>query len=232
MLLMTHSSTLDFMVVTTGVWLVHQALGGVVCIVKKELLSMPFIGWLQVAAGSVPVARSGDVEAAKRNLAIAEDRLKENYVLAGFPEGSRRRSASCGPEHLLPFKKGMFHIAHNVGKVEFIPLVMIGGNSAWPSNYLLPIPGSKVVVRIGDVIPCEDGETVEETTGRVRKCMQVEIEKTGAIDAKNNSTEYSVDKAFEKSKEVNLWRVYGFEALLMPLPMIITCALLFSGRLA
>lgn len=230
MFLMTHSSTLDFMVVTTASWLVHSALGGIVCIVKKELMSMPFIGWLQVAAGSVPVARSGDVEAAKRNLAIAEDRLKEGYVLAGFPEGSRRRTPSCGREQLLPFKKGMFHIAHNVGKVEFVPLVMVGGNSGWPSNYLLPIPGSKVVVRIGTPIPSEEGETVEQTTERVRTCMQDEIERTmGSGDERKS---YSIDSAFAESKELDLLRIYGFEAFLMPLPMILTFALLVSGTLS
>jgi 1-acyl-sn-glycerol-3-phosphate acyltransferase len=218
-LLMTHSSTLDFMVVTTASWIIHQAMGGVVCIVKKELLSMPFIGWLQVAAGSVPVARSGDVHAAKKNLAIAEQRVKEGYVLAGFPEGSRRRTPSCGREQLLPFKKGMFHIAHGVGNVEFIPLVMVGGNSGWPSNYLLPIPGSKVVVRIGEPIKPVENETVDEMTARVRTCMQDEIEKTGAMGPKGTDS-YSTDAAFAASVEISLWELYGLEAVLMAVPML------------
>lgn len=231
-LLMSHSSTLDFMVVTTASWIIHSAMGGVVCIVKKELLRMPFIGWLQVAAGSVPVARSGDVEAAKRNLAIAEQRLKEGYLLGGFPEGSRRRTPSCGRDQLLPFKKGMFHIAHNVmasgiEKIEFVPLVMVGGNTAWPSNYLLPIPGSKVVVRIGDAIEAikSDSETVDQLTTRVRTCMQDEIDRTGA----SGNDGYSIDNAFKQAKEVNLWSMYGFEAALMPMPMVITLSLLVLG---
>ena len=234
-LLMSHSSTLDFMVVTTAVWLVHDFIGGCVCIVKKELLSMPFIGWLQVAAGSVPVARSGDAEAAKRNLAIAEERVKEGYVLAGFPEGSRRRTPSCGRNQLLPFKKGIFHICNNVltsspaiQGVDFIPLVMVGGNSAWPSNYLLPIPESKVIVRVGEPVSSKPGESVDDLTTRVRTHMQDEIDKTGAL---GKNKEYSVDSAFRKSREINLVHEYGLEAFLMPLPMILTACLLVGGVL-
>lgn len=220
-LLMTHSSTLDFMVVTTASWLIHDVLGGVVCIVKRELLSMPLIGWIQIGAGSVPVARSGDADAARRNLAIAETKIQDGYLLAGFPEGSRRRTRSSGRDQLLPFKKGMFHIAKNVAdkgqeSVEFIPLVMVGGNTAWPSNYLLPIPGSKVVVRVGDPIRMHKNESVDEMTVRVRECMSSEIERTGAV----KTGAYSIASAFDDSSEIDLWRTYGFEALLMMVPMV------------
>ena len=225
MLLMTHSSTLDFMVVTTGAYLVHEALGGIVCIVKRELLSMPFIGWLQRAAGSIPVARSGDLAAAKKNLAIAEDRLKEGYIVAGFPEGSRRRSPSCGREQLLPFKKGMFHIAKNVGSVLFVPLVMVGGNTAWPADCLLPIPGSKVTVRIGEAISTKPNESVDDLTIRVRTCMQDEVE--AAVAPK----EYSIDAAFENGTRINLWKTYGFEAVLMAMPMFTVVSLFCAGML-
>ena len=225
MLLMTHSSTLDFMVVTTGAYLVHHALGGIACIVKRELLSMPFIGWLQRAAGSIPVARSGDLEAAKKNLAIAEDRLKEGYLVAGFPEGSRRRSPSCGREQLLPFKKGMFHIAKNVGYVEFVPLIMVGGNTAWPADWLLPVPGSKVTVRIGQTISTKPEESVDDLTTRVRTCMQEDVE--AAVGA----PEYSVDAAFENGTHINLWRTYGFEAVLMAVPMLSVVFMFCSGML-
>jgi 1-acyl-sn-glycerol-3-phosphate acyltransferase len=231
-LLMSHSSTLDFMVVTSGVWLIHSVLGGLVCIVKKELFSMPFIGLIQRGAGSIPVARSGDLEAAKKNLAVGERRAREGYVIAGFPEGSRRRSPSIGREQLLPFKKGMFHMAKNVcppgGKVQFVPLVMVGGNTAWPAKSILPVPGSKVTVRIGDPIDMKQDETVDEMVVRVRSRMQDEIEKTGAVLADGS---YSVEAAYVRGKEICLWKAYGLEAVLMALPGLAVAFMAFSGML-
>lgn len=231
-LLMTHSSTLDFMVVTTAVWLVHRLMGSLVCIVKQELLNMPLMGMLQRGVGSIPVARSGDLEAAKRNLAIGEARAREGYAIAGFPEGSRRRSPSTGRDQLLPFKKGMFHMAKNLTtdgtKIQFIPLVMVGGNTAWPSKSLLPIPGSKVTVRIGEAIDMKNGESVDQMVVRVRERMQDEIERTGAIK-KDGS--YSVEAAHAKGEEVNLWAVYGLEAVLLTVPGLTVAYLALSGML-
>ena len=231
-LLMTHSSTLDFMTVTTAVWIAHKAIGSLVCIVKKEVMNMPFFGWIQHGAGSVPVSRSGDLEAAKRNLAVGEERCRDGYLIAGFPEGSRRRTPSVGRDQLQQFKKGMFHMAKNVtkdgGKVQFIPLVMVGGNAAWPTSSLLPIPGSKVTVRLGDAIDMKDGETVDEVTARVRICMQDEIERTGAVLPDGS---YSVDAAFAKGVRVNLWKEYGLEAALMAVPGLVVAALAILGKL-
>lgn len=232
-LLMTHSSTLDFMVVTIAAWIIRNSLGPAVCIIKKELLSLPFFGWLQLAAGSVPVSRSGDLEAAKTNLAIAENRSKEGYTIAGFPEGSRRRAPSKGPEHLLPFKKGMFHMAKNIAqssgnRVEFIPLVMVGGNAAWPANSILPIPASKIVIRVGDPIKMKHDESVEELTERIRRCMQHEITETGAV-LKDGT--YSIETAFAKGTEIDLRKTLGFEAFLAIVPSVVTIYLAIHGML-
>ena len=232
-LLMTHSSTLDFMVVTIAAWMIRDLIGPAVCIIKQELLSLPFFGWLQVVAGSVPVARSGDLQAAKKNLAIAENRSREGYTIAGFPEGSRRRTPSCGPQHLLPFKKGMFHMAKKIAdsygnQVHFIPLVMIGGNTAWPANSFLPIPWSKIVIRVGTPIKMKPDETVDELTERVRMCMQDEIKQSGAV-LKDGS--YSIDAAFTRGECVSLWRLLGFEACLSIIPSVATILLAIRGIL-
>jgi 1-acyl-sn-glycerol-3-phosphate acyltransferase len=230
--MMTHSSSLDFMTVGTAYWIVHRLIGASVVLVKKELLLMPFFGPLQIAAGSILVGRSGDIEAAKRSLAVGEQRAREGYMISGFPEGTRRRSPSCGREQIQPLKKGMFHMANNLrqatGKpVCFLPLVIVGGQAAWPSGRLLPIPGSQVTVRCGDCVVMEPEETVDEITQRMRVSMQDELERAGAI----RDGKYCPDVAFRSGVEVNLWKLYGFEATMMALPMIITVGMGLKGWL-
>jgi len=231
-LIMSHSSTLDFMVVTSAHWLVHRMMGAVSCLYKKELAKVPFFGWLQLVVGSVPVGRSGDVEAAKASLAISEKRAREGYLLAGFPEGTRRRSPSCGRDQIQPLKKGMFHVAASLLKtgdrpVCFIPLVMVGGNAAWPADNPVPIAGSKVTVRIGDVVTMKPDENVDEITVRLRTRLQDEIENSGAV----NGEKYCPDDAYERGIKINLWKAYGFETVLMALPMIVTVGMGFAGLL-
>ena len=232
-MLMTHSSSIDFMVVTTGWWIIHQFYGSPLCIVKKELLNMPFIGWLQRGAGSVPVSRSGDTTAAKTSLVIAETRGREGYVISGFPEGTRRRTPSVGRDQIQPLKKGLFHVANNLQKsgqnVVYTPLVLIGGNAAWPSTRLFPITESKVTMRYGEPIHMLPDESVDDITARVRSRMQDELEKAGAVDS--STGKYAPNKAFDMGTEVNLWSVYGLEAVLMFLPAAIVFACACCGVL-
>ena len=231
-MLMTHSSSLDFMVVTTGYWIVHRWFGSPICIVKKELLDMPYIGWLQRGAGSIPVARSGNTESAKKSLAIAENRGKEGYVISGFPEGTRRRSPSIGKEQIQTLKKGLFHVAHNLQqtgcKVSYTPVVLIGGNAAWPANSLFPITGSKVTMRFGEPIEMLPNESVDEITARMRTHFQNELETAGAIV---NSTQYSPTNAYNQGIQVNLWKLYGIEAVLIAIPAIVVIGLACTGNL-
>ena len=57
--------------------------------------------------------------------------------------------------------------------------------------------------------------------------MQDEIERAGAI----RSGKYCPDAAFASGTEMNLWKLYGFEATMMALPMIITVGLGITGWL-
>lgn len=230
--MMTHSSSLDFMTVGTAYWIAHKIIGASVVLVKRELLLTPFFGPLQIAAGSILVGRSGDIEAAKASLAVGEQRAREGYMISGFPEGTRRRSPSCGREQIQPLKKGMFHMANNLkqatGKsVCFLPLVMIGGQAAWPSKRIFPIPGSRVTLRFGDVVQMGPNETVDELTQRMRTNMQDEVERSGAV----KGSMYCPDAAFAAGTEINVWKLYGFEAIMMALPMIITVGMGLNGLL-
>ena len=89
-----------------------------VAIGKKELIWIPFFGILFLACGNIMLNRKNHEEAV-RNLKTAEDDIvKKNMSVYIFPEGTRSRDA----KHLLPFKKGPFHMAVNA-QVPLVPIV-------------------------------------------------------------------------------------------------------------
>ena len=73
---------------------------------KRELLSVPFVGWHLKLAGHVPVERSSGKRAAAEVIGRFEDTLRRGKPLLIFPEGTRTPDG-C----LQPFKNGGFYAA-------------------------------------------------------------------------------------------------------------------------
>ena len=80
---------------------------------KKELFSIPFLGWHMTLAGYIPVDRSSP-EGRKAAAQKAKDCLRDGGSLLMFPEGTRSLDGQ-----ILPFKPGAFKLAQN----EHIPLL-------------------------------------------------------------------------------------------------------------
>lgn len=110
---------------------------------KKEVFSVPVIGWIADSAGAFPVDRGSADRSAMRN---AERLLHENYLVGIFPEGTR--SVSGGLKDVYP---GVALVAIKSG-VPILPTAIIGSDR-------LPFNGHKgrrrakgrlkVTVRIG-----------------------------------------------------------------------------------
>lgn len=110
---------------------------------KKEVFSVPVIGWIADSAGAFPVDRGSADRAAMRN---AERLLREHYLVGVFPEGTR--SVTGGLKDVYP---GVALIAVKSG-VPILPTAIIGSDR-------LPFNGHKgrrradgrlaVTVRIG-----------------------------------------------------------------------------------
>ena len=62
--------------------------------------------------------------------------LDEGSSLIIFPEGRRNE----GPDALLPFKTGLFHLAEARPDVDLVPVWLENLNSVMPRGEVIPIP--------------------------------------------------------------------------------------------
>ena len=226
MFLSTHQSFSDALIVALLFWLFRRTLGPGVALYKQELGRIPIMGQLQRFSGNIPVARSGDTEAAKRALAVAARRSREGYHVSGFPEGSRRRTPSTGNDQTLPLKKGLFHLVKSLceeGKeVEIFPIVFSGSFRSWPLGCSIPVGGSKVSVRVGDPVVVSGAIDVDSLTNEFSKIFSHEIAKM--------APRYDPELAFANGHEVSFTSVFGFETLLALVPVVGTaCMLLLAS---
>lgn len=119
--------------------------GTVVFMAKKELFRIFFFGWSMRAAGYIPVDRS-NVPRARRSMERALKALQTKAIsLILYPEGTR---SSDG--RLLPFKKGVFHIALR-SRLPLIPVAIRGSFEAMPPS-AISLTHTPIQVTIGQPI--------------------------------------------------------------------------------
>jgi len=205
--LVTHQSFSDALILALVFWMFRHRLGPGVALYKRELAGVPILGQLQKYSGNIPLARSGDVEAAKRSLAVAARRSREGYHVSGFPEGSRRRTVSTGKkDQLFPLKKGFFHLINDLkSDVEVFVVVLKGSLRSWPVGNIVPDPGNLVTVRVSDPVLVSQGTDVEKLREHMTEKMGDEIEAL-----------YSSDEG----GRVSFARVLGFETILSVVPVV------------
>jgi 1-acyl-sn-glycerol-3-phosphate acyltransferase len=108
-------------------------------LVKKELFRIPILGTGMKVTDLVPVDRS-DREAAIESVKAAIQVLHRGLHMVVFPEGTRSADG-----HLLPFKKGPFHLATESG-VFIVPVTVLGTFESWPKTRFALRPGTATVV--------------------------------------------------------------------------------------
>jgi 1-acyl-sn-glycerol-3-phosphate acyltransferase len=96
-------------------------------LVKKEVFRLPIFGRVLRIAEMVPVDRSNR-EAAIESVHAAAEVLRRGLNMVIFPEGTRSADG-----HLLPFKKGPFHLAMEAN-VPVIPVTILGTSECWPKG--------------------------------------------------------------------------------------------------
>jgi 1-acyl-sn-glycerol-3-phosphate acyltransferase len=113
--------------------------------------------------------------------------IREKKTMCIAAEGTRRRSNSIGPDHLLPLKKGPLHMA-KACNVDIVPACIIGANRLFAPGQMLPRPGTMtlslsnivgtLVVRYLEKIPKEVVETssLEELQKIVEKKLKEGLE--------------------------------------------------------
>ena len=128
-------------------------------VLKRELLYLPFFGFLLLGAGMIPVDRQGRASALKRMLAVAKRRRDEGRDLLIFPEGTR-----VAPGQHRPYQPG---VAALYGHLD-LPVVPVALNSGlfWARRSFVKKPGTITLEFLPAIAP-----------GLPRKAFMAELEK-------------------------------------------------------
>jgi 1-acyl-sn-glycerol-3-phosphate acyltransferase len=123
----------------------HRLLGDPAFVLKRELLSLPFIGWYMRKTGQVAIDRSAGVRALHRMVEGSRRAVAEGRSLVVFPEGHRQPPGQTGRYH-----SGIAMLYQGLA----IPVVPIAVNSGlyWPRNAFLRRPG-KIILQVLPPIP-------------------------------------------------------------------------------
>ncbi|KAJ8122020.1 hypothetical protein ONZ43_g1677 [Nemania bipapillata] len=139
---------------------------------KKNLKSVPFLGWFMSLSGTVFIDRKSSKNARDAMSGAAEEIQRRKQSVYMFPEGTRSYAKEPG---LLPFKKGAFHLAVQAG-VPIVPVVSANYSHVLHIKSLIFNRG-KIPVKVLDPIPTTGltAEDIDELTRSTRELMLQEI---------------------------------------------------------
>ncbi len=106
---------------------------------KRQVFQIPILGYAMKQVRMVPIDRSNR-ESAFASLRAAGDVLRSGLHLMIFPEGTRSPDG-----HLLPLKKGPFHVAQETG-TPVVPVTLVGTYEAQPKGRFAIHPGEATVL--------------------------------------------------------------------------------------
>ncbi len=118
-----------------------------VFVAKRELIRVPFLGWVIWLAGFIFIDRSR-IQASRRSLQEAAERIRAGQSIIAFPEGTRSLDG-----RLLPFKKGVFNLAFEAD-VAVVPFAIHGGAEVLPKG-TWRVKGAPYRICVGE--PLEPG---------------------------------------------------------------------------
>ena len=116
-------------------------------LVKKELFSVPFLGWTMAAVGYISIDRGGTRDTVEA-MNEAAQRIRDGMSVVIFPEGSRSPDGS-----IQPFKKGGFTLAIK-SKVPIVPVAISGSRDIIPKGKLA-VSSGEIRIAVGQPIETE-----------------------------------------------------------------------------
>ncbi|MCH2215750.1 MAG: 1-acyl-sn-glycerol-3-phosphate acyltransferase [Flavobacteriales bacterium] len=94
---------------------------------KKELKSVPFLGWGMAAIGMIFIDRK-DRASAIKSMDLAGNQIKKGKSIVSFPEGTR-----SDKREMQAFKKGAFHLAKSQS-IPLVPVAISGTDKVLPKH--------------------------------------------------------------------------------------------------
>ncbi len=92
--------------------------------------------------------------------------LDEGWSLIIFPEGGRNQ----GPDPLLPFKTGLYHLARQRPGVDLVPVWIANLNNVLPKGEIIPLP-LVCTVRFGAPLHIGEDEDRDIFLARAREAL-------------------------------------------------------------
>jgi len=139
-------------------------------VVKRELLWIPFFGWLLALSNPIALDRSKGKESMRQLLDKGKARMEEGFCVVLFPEGTRMPYGVRGK-----YKIGGAMLAVHSG-VKVLPVAHNAGKF-WGRNAFIKTPGT-VLISIGQPID-STGLKHDELNRRVEDWIEGEMEKLG-----------------------------------------------------
>ncbi len=141
-------------------------------VAKKQLFSVPFVGWMMKMAGDIPVERRS-AGSGIATLGRAKHYLENRCSVILFPEGTRSPDG-----RLHSFKRGAFELAIRC-RVPVLPLVIDGTQNCLPKRSWKFGKARNIRLKVLDPVrtsgmDAESGQ-VEELKERVRGRMREQL---------------------------------------------------------
>lgn len=133
-------------------------------IAKKELFSVPWLGWHMWGAGYIALDR-GSKQSGKTTIDTAKKWLDEGISVLFFPEGTRSEDGQ-----IKVFKNGAFKIAVEK-RIPVLPVVLDGTGATSPKKSKTISKIASLRVRVCKPVQLAEDETVESLRDRVRGAM-------------------------------------------------------------
>ncbi len=137
-----------------------------VFVLKKELLSVPFIGWGLAAMKMISIDRKAGKDALDQVVQQGRERLQQGFYVIVFPEGTR-----VAPGQKKRYKAGGAYLATHVG-CKVVPIAHNAGE-LWPRQAFLKKSGT-VTVSIGPAFDAS-GMTENEVNQRAETWIEAEM---------------------------------------------------------
>lgn len=148
------------------------------CIVKREMMWVPIVGWGARAIGFIPLHR-GRRDKAVASLQRVAARLHQGDLTAVIaPEGTRSPDG-----RLKAFKMGAFHLAAEA-EAPIVAVVMHGTAELWPRRQRQCHPGTVTVRLAGEFAPLPRDATpaqFREQADEVRAAMAQALEELAGV---------------------------------------------------
>jgi 1-acyl-sn-glycerol-3-phosphate acyltransferase len=145
-------------------------------VAKRQLFSIPFVGWIMKRAEYISLDRENPRDGLKA-INDAAQKIREGLNIIIFPEGTRSKDGK-----LLPFKKGVFSLAVRAG-VSVIPIGINGSSRLQPKGSLMPKEKGVIYVNIGKPILVSGDKASEKA--RIMDEVKTSIEKLMAENEGN-----------------------------------------------